>query len=179
MLSQRPKLFFYALLTLSLSACVRGIVNAVQKSSKETAPLDTTHSSQRPSLDFSLMPNYLPREVVSKNKLDKLPDVCFKNTECGASIIAVNVTFADCGTPWTICRCEQKEKDQPYGPISMDDAIDHLARIPVGLRRYITTVLIVGWKQPDAYTLKNGEIHVFGNIPMERWFKEVSMFFIG
>lgn len=139
------------------------------KASRSSSPLTLT--AQQDSFNFTLLPNYLPRATSSVTPLQTLPATCLANTECTATITATNVTFSDCGSPWTICRCEGGK----YDPVSLDTAVDRLARIPVGLRRYIATIILLGDDSPHAYTLTTGEIHFFGDIGMDGWLHEVSL----
>ncbi|KAJ6611130.1 hypothetical protein B0H10DRAFT_2287657 [Mycena sp. CBHHK59/15] len=48
-------------------------------------------------------------------------------------------------------------------------------RVPVGLRRYVGTVMVLADDGPHAYTnLSTGDIHVFGDCAMDTWVHEAS-----
>ncbi|KAJ6560386.1 hypothetical protein B0H19DRAFT_1147496 [Mycena capillaripes] len=67
----------------------------------------------------------------------------------------VNASYAECGGAWTLCRC------------TLDPAVDFLAHVPVGLRRF------VGMLDTSAYTLAtSGEIHFFGVCSQRTWIHE-------
>ncbi|KAF7311793.1 hypothetical protein MIND_00189800 [Mycena indigotica] len=90
------------------------------------------------------------------------------SAECFASSMeALNVTFEDCGTPYTICRCGDAE-------MTMDTAIRRLGQVPVGLRRYVATVLALaeGTGEARAYTVESGDIHFFGECELDTWVHE-------
>ncbi|KAG6873122.1 hypothetical protein C0992_009008 [Termitomyces sp. T32_za158] len=51
----------------------------------------------------------------------------------------------------------------------MDTAVERLGRVPVGLRRYIATVLVSPDVETHAYTLTSGDIHMFGDTQVDTW----------
>ncbi|KAF9016374.1 hypothetical protein BDZ89DRAFT_1166288 [Hymenopellis radicata] len=169
---QRDVLLYIIILAWLLAAyilCAQAAPMAIpHKTPRSSSPLPLT--AQQDSFNFTLLPNYLPRATTAVTALQTLPAACLANTECAANIVATNVTFSDCGSPWTICRCE----GGTYEPVSLDTAVDRLARIPVGLRRYIATIMLLGDDSPHAYTLTTGEIHFFGDIGMDGWLHEAT-----
>ncbi len=87
--------------------------------------------------------------------------------ECPTTITLVQVRYDDCEDPWILCYCDSAS-------ISLSDAMVNLGRVPVGLRRYISTVLILPDDECHAYTLTNGDLHMFGNCSMTTWIHEVG-----
>ncbi|KAJ7112813.1 hypothetical protein C8R43DRAFT_1138729 [Mycena crocata] len=84
---------------------------------------------------------------------------------------AVNVQFEDCGDAFTVCRCND-------ATMSMDTVIQRPGSVPVGLRRYtrlvdVVVVLNGNGTDPHAYTLTNGDIHLFADCEMDAWVHEV------
>ncbi|KAG6888011.1 hypothetical protein C0992_009924 [Termitomyces sp. T32_za158] len=51
----------------------------------------------------------------------------------------------------------------------MDTAVERLGRVPVGLRRYVATVLVSPDVETHAYTLTSGDIHMFGDTQVDTW----------
>lgn len=101
--------------------------------------------------------------------LPTVPSLCASYTssssECTATMQAFNITLGDCGSSWTMCRCTDAD-------ISLEEAVDHLARVPVGLRRNVGTVLIMKDSSAHAYT-EAGDIHFFGVCSQRTWVHEV------
>lgn len=126
---------------------------------------------QENGFNFNLTDN-LPRASSTLVTLDTLPSSCAdvnKPTgECTATMTATNVTFDDCGDPWTVCMCSNTN-------MTLDTVIDRFARVPVGLRRYVGTVVVSADNATHAYTLTNGDIHMFGDPQMETWLHEVRL----
>ncbi|KAK0437686.1 hypothetical protein EV421DRAFT_1007299 [Armillaria borealis] len=129
---------------------------------------DLNLTAQESGLKFDI-PNLIrpPSTTVS---LPSIPSSCVRYTgsdkECTASMAAVNITFADCGSPYTICRCSNAN-------ITLDDATDALARVPVGLRRHVGTVMVMPGSSAHAYTYtSSGEIHFFGVCSQRTWIHE-------
>ncbi|KAG7443719.1 uncharacterized protein BT62DRAFT_934670, partial [Guyanagaster necrorhizus] len=123
-------------------------------------------TAQESSLKFDI-PNLI-RPQSNTTSLSSVPSPCMKHTgsgkECTASMDAVNVTFADCGSPYTICRCSSA---------TLGDATDALTRVPVGIRRYIGTVMVMPGSSAHAYTYTNNvEIHFFGVCSQRTWIHE-------
>jgi len=132
-------------------------------------PSQLTQRPQANAFNFNLAQS-LPRASTKYTALDAIPDFCLSttvgpNAECKATMTATSVTFDDCGDPFTICRCSDAQ-------MSMDEAVDRFARVPTGLRRYIGNMFIMGDNQTHAYTLTNGDIHMFNDCQMETWLHE-------
>jgi len=62
--------------------------------------------------------------------------------------------------------------------MTMDTVADRLGRVPVGLRRYVATVVVLPDNTNHGYTLTTGDIHMFGDMAENTWIHEVSLFFI-
>ncbi|KAK0472017.1 hypothetical protein IW261DRAFT_1343946 [Armillaria novae-zelandiae] len=108
--------------------------------------------------------------TTSVTTLEVLPENCGaynvpSGSECAEGMTATNVTFDDCGDPWTVCRCSNAN-------MTMDTVVDRLGRVPVGLRRYVATIVVLGDTSTHAYTLTNGDIHLFGDSAIETWLHE-------
>ncbi|KAJ7044828.1 hypothetical protein C8F04DRAFT_597764 [Mycena alexandri] len=120
---------------------------------------------QLPGLLFNLS---TPRPADIVQSLPTVPDNCAKYTgaakECPTTMSAVDVTYDDCGSPWTICRCASAN-------ITLDASVDFLAHVPVGLRRYVGTVMVMPDTSAHAYTL-NSDIHFFGICSQRTWIHE-------
>lgn len=101
--------------------------------------------------------------------LPTIPSLCASYTssssECTATMQAFNITLGDCGSSWTMCRCTDAD-------ITLEEAVDHLARVPVGLRRNVGTVLIMKDTSAHAYT-EASDIHFFGVCSQRTWVHEV------
>ncbi|KAJ7107059.1 hypothetical protein C8R44DRAFT_805168 [Mycena epipterygia] len=58
--------------------------------------------------------------------------------------------------------------------MTMDTVVDRLGRVPVGLRRFVATVVILGG-ETQAYTnLSTGDVHLFGDCAMDTWIHEAT-----
>ncbi|KAJ7052069.1 hypothetical protein C8F01DRAFT_1338423 [Mycena amicta] len=92
-----------------------------------------------------------------------------------AELTAYNITFEDCGAAaaFTLCHCSNAE-------MSLDTAIDRFARVPIGLRRFVGTVMVMPLgggndTMPRAYTeLYSGEIHLLGDCQLDTWVHEAT-----
>lgn len=144
-----------------------------------------TLTAESPSgFDFDLT-DVLPRPSSTLTTLTTVPPECLAYTsatgECKGTMTASNVTFDDCASPFTVCRCvisDSASVNNPGGDqISMDlgVAVDMLARVPVGLRRYIATTVLMPDSTPHAYTLTTGDVHMFAQTAVETWIHEVSL----
>ncbi|KAJ7350609.1 hypothetical protein DFH08DRAFT_113752 [Mycena albidolilacea] len=51
---------------------------------------------------------------------------------------------------------------------------DRFGRVPVGLRRYAGTIVILTDTAPHAYTLTTGDTHFFGDCEMNAWVHEAG-----
>ncbi|KAJ7053591.1 hypothetical protein C8F01DRAFT_1260570 [Mycena amicta] len=144
---------------------------------------------QQTALPFDLaLHNALsPVPIVSQTPLPSLPPPCAaflgptsdSTTEChpssGAELTAYNITFEDCGAAaaFTLCYCSNAE-------MSLDTAIDRLARVPIGLRRFVGIVMVMPLgggndTMPRAYTeLYSGEIHLLGDCQLDTWVHEAT-----
>ncbi|KAJ7278227.1 hypothetical protein C8J57DRAFT_1060162 [Mycena rebaudengoi] len=129
-----------------------------------------TLDAQQPEFDFDLQ-SALPPASSTLSELSVLPGDCAAyvgpDNECKSTMTAVNATFNDCGDPFTVCRCDN-------ATMSMDTILDRFGRVPVGLRRYVGTVIVLGDTEPHAYTLTTGETHFFGDCAMDTWIHEAS-----
>ncbi|KAK0200613.1 hypothetical protein DFS33DRAFT_1387829 [Desarmillaria ectypa] len=93
---------------------------------------DLNLTAQESGLRFDI-PNLIRPQSTTVSR-PSIPSPCVRYTgsgkECTASMDAVNVTFADCDSPYTICHCSDAN-------ITLDDTIDALARIPQRARVYV------------------------------------------
>lgn len=112
----------------------------------------------------------IPGPSRSYATLSTIPSICAQYTgsgqECETTMQAFEVTLGDCGSTWTVCRCTNAD-------IGLEEAIDHLARVPIGLRRNVGTVMIMPDTTAHAYTL-GGDIHFFGVCSQRTWVHEVG-----
>lgn len=135
-----------------------------------SAAVALTLKAQQDSFTFDLSSSLVVPSSTLKT-LDTVPASCAMynslQSECPTFFVASNVTYNDCGDSWTICRCSTAN-------MTMDTVVDRLGRVPVGLRRYIATVLVVPDVTTHAYTLTSGDIHLFGDAAMDTWLHEVS-----
>lgn len=76
----------------------------------------------------------IPGPSRSYTTLSTVPSICAQYTgsgqECETTMQAFDVTLGDCGSTWTLCRCTNAD-------IGLEEAMDHLARVPIGLRRNV------------------------------------------
>ncbi|KAF7317342.1 hypothetical protein HMN09_00470200 [Mycena chlorophos] len=177
--------------SLSTALCTPAEISAPSLAPNLTAQLS--------SLPFDLGPSLPPARNTSLTQLsrEEIPSRCLAffnapgstsaTTECvdtpeangTLQLTAWDVTYEDCGAlqPWRICHCGQAE-------MSLDTAIDRLARVPVGLRRFVGLVMVQPLNPlgddpsdntPRAYTeLESGEIHFFGDAQVDTWVHESS-----
>lgn len=142
-----------------------------QASSTSASSTALALAPQQPDFDFSLASTL----IAPSSTLSTLPDIpasCAQYNsadggECPTYFVASNVTYDDCSDQWTICMCSTAN-------ITIDTAVDNLGKVPVGLRRYIATVLVLPDNTTHAYTLTNGDIHLFGQPEVDTWVHEVS-----
>ncbi|KAJ7680061.1 hypothetical protein B0H17DRAFT_1077265 [Mycena rosella] len=111
---------------------------------------------QPQALDFSTfdLTSALPPASITLTKSIPLP---LHWRSCTVEMTSMNVTFEDCGT---------------HSP--MDTVLDRFGRVPVGLRRYAGTVVVLGDSTAHAYTLTNGDTHFFGDCAMDTWVHEIT-----
>ncbi|KAF8992374.1 hypothetical protein BDQ17DRAFT_211354 [Cyathus striatus] len=134
----------------------------------EYQPL-TQLKPQQPDFLFDLTTSlYLPSSTLAT--LSDLPATCqavnSASGECTTDMVATNVTYDDCTDAFTVCRCTDAN-------MTMSSVVDRLGRVPVGLRKFASTIVVNSAPDmPHAYTLTNGEIHMFGDTQMETWLHE-------
>ncbi|KAJ6578142.1 hypothetical protein B0H19DRAFT_1253419 [Mycena capillaripes] len=124
---------------------------------------------QQPYFAFDLTAALPPAHSTLSQSYDEPPSPCTDYTpatECSTGMTAQSVYFEDCGDPFTVCRCAD-------ATMSMDTIPDRLARVPVGLRRYMGVLVVLADTSPHAYTLTNGDIHLFGDCAMDTWIHEM------
>ncbi|KAJ6458634.1 hypothetical protein C8R47DRAFT_1226923 [Mycena vitilis] len=115
-------------------------------------------TAQLPGLTFNLS---TPRPADTVTTLSTVPDACAKYTgglgsECPTTMSA----------RWVLCRCASAN-------ITLDAAVDFLAHVPIGLRRFVGTVLVMPDTTAHAYTFPtSGEIHFFGVCSQRTWIHE-------
>ncbi|KAJ7584061.1 hypothetical protein C8J56DRAFT_952527 [Mycena floridula] len=131
-----------------------------------------TQTAQESGLKFDF-PQLVTPGLEYQNLL-AVPTACASYTgagkECPGTMDAINITFEDCGSPWTVCRCSTAD-------ISGEETIDFLGRVPIGLRRYMGTVMVMpgGTAGAHAYTFPtSGEVHFFGNCSQRTWIHEAT-----
>ncbi|KAF5379750.1 hypothetical protein D9615_005811 [Tricholomella constricta] len=177
-----PKLVFlpFLLLLLLLSSIFSSgsaaplLTRPPPRIRRDAPPTPLTLQAQQQSFStFTLSPLLLlPQSTIQP--LPSIPTTCALHnsptpqSECPTYFEAANVTYDDCGDAWTVCRCSTAD-------LSMDGAVEQLGRVPVGLRRYVATVLVLpGGPAPRAYTLTDGEVHVFGDPGVDAWVHEAA-----
>ncbi|KAJ7030245.1 hypothetical protein C8F04DRAFT_1367631 [Mycena alexandri] len=135
-----------------------------------------TLNAQASGFGFDLYSALSPASSSTLTNLLDLPGVCAPfvgpEQECTThNMTATNITFEDCGDPFTVCRCSD-------ATMSVDTIVDRLGRVPVGLRCYIGVVFALnGSTRPSAYTLTTGDMHLRGNCEMDVWIHEASQSF--
>ncbi|KAJ7503250.1 hypothetical protein B0H11DRAFT_1984703 [Mycena galericulata] len=142
----------------------------VLPSVKEITLPGLTFRSQATTFNFDLE-SALPPASSTLAPYSTIPLACASyegpGNECTANMTAAAVTFEDCGSAYTICRCSDAN-------MTMDTAVDHLGRVPVGLRRFVGSVMLFGG-ETHAYTnLSTGDIHMFGVTEMDTWVHEAT-----
>ncbi|KAJ7471086.1 hypothetical protein FB451DRAFT_1037364 [Mycena latifolia] len=150
------------------------IAHFAPRDTQKVPEIQLPHLALRPQADgyaFDLE-SALPPAASTLSQLSMLPANCADyvgpGNECVSDMAATAVTYEDCGDPFTICRCNDAN-------MSMDTAVDRLGRVPVGLRRFIATVVVLEGNAPHAYTnLSNGDIHFFGDCAMDTWVHEAT-----
>jgi len=134
-----------------------------------TDPSPLTLKPQQAAFDFTLASTLItPSSTLST--LSTIPPSCVPYNsadggECPTYFLASNVTYDDCTDQWTICMCSSAN-------MTIDNAVANLGQVPVGLRRYIATVLVLPGNTTRAYTLTNGDIHFFGLPEVDTWVHE-------
>ncbi|KAJ7584060.1 hypothetical protein C8J56DRAFT_863494 [Mycena floridula] len=143
-------------------------VAAAGATSSEASSSQMTSTPDSPSATSSAEQLVLPS--YKYQVLDSIPDLCAAYTgpdkECTATMVATNVTYDDCGAPYTVCRCSDAQ-------VSILDAMDTLGKVPIGLRRYFGTIMVMSGPV-GAYTFPlSGEAHFFGDCGVNTWIHEV------
>ncbi|KAJ6543562.1 hypothetical protein DFH09DRAFT_990594 [Mycena vulgaris] len=123
--------------------------------------------------DFSAfdLTSSLPPAYITLAESIALPSSCARyvgpGQECSSDMTALNVSFEDCGSPFTVCRCGDAE-------MSMDTVLDRFGRVPVGLRRYAGPIVVLSdTAGARAYTLTTGDSHFFGDCAVDVWVHEM------
>ncbi|KAJ6468661.1 hypothetical protein C8R47DRAFT_1151277 [Mycena vitilis] len=130
-----------------------------------------TLQAQQPNFNSFDLTSALPPAYITLSEGIQLPSTCVAfvgaDQECTSDMTALSVKFEDCGSPYTVCRCVDAE-------MSMDTVLDRLGRVPVGLRRYAGTIIVLAASSPRAYTLTTGDSHFFGDCRMDIWVHEMT-----
>jgi hypothetical protein len=136
------------------------------------AHLQITQEPQQPDFSsFDLLD--VPAPSYRLSVLDDLPEECANftspspNAECPTSMIGYSAGYGDCASPWTMCHCITSN-------ITIIEAVEHLARVPVGLRRNIGTVMVfpAPLQTSDSYTTGR-DMHFFGVCSQRTWVHNV------
>ncbi|KAJ7185320.1 hypothetical protein C8R46DRAFT_1185092 [Mycena filopes] len=127
---------------------------------------------QQPSFaafDLTALP---PAHITQSTVLTALPPGCAEyvgpGQDCSApgGMSAVSVLFEDCGDEFLVCRCADAE-------MSLDVVLERFGSVPVGLRRYAGTVVVLSDPSVvQAYTLTTGDTYFFGDCGLEVWVHE-------
>ncbi|KAJ7159781.1 hypothetical protein C8R46DRAFT_1039050 [Mycena filopes] len=132
---------------------------------------------QQPSFDAVDLTAALPPAYTTQSTvLAALPPNCAEfvgpGQECTApaGMTAVSVLFEDCGDEFLVCRCADAE-------MSLDVVLERFGSVPVGLRRYAGTIVVLSDPEPNgarAYTLFTGDTHFFGLCGSDVWVHELT-----
>lgn len=129
-----------------------------------------TLQPQQPDFSSFDLTSALPPAYLALSQGIDLPSSCSQyvgpGQECTANMTALSVQFEDCGASFTVCRCTDAE-------MSMDTVINRFGSVPVGLRRYAGTIVVLSDTSPNAYTLTTGDTHFFGDCVVNTWIHEV------
>ncbi|KAG6877957.1 hypothetical protein C0993_001575 [Termitomyces sp. T159_Od127] len=157
--------FLFSFVSSLLAAPLRFRPRDAPAPAVEPVPLKL--SAQQDSFDFDLADTLvLPNSIL--DTLQTVPASCAAYaSECTSGYQAVNVTYDDCSDAWTICRCSTAN-------MTMDTVVERLGRVPVGLRRYVATVIVSPDVETHAYTLTSGDIHMFGDTQVDTWVHEAA-----
>ncbi|KAJ7727616.1 hypothetical protein B0H16DRAFT_1735093 [Mycena metata] len=132
-----------------------------------------TLKAQASGFSFDLYSALSPASSTSITNLSDIPGVCTPYVGPGQerntnNMTATNITFEDCGDPFTVCRCSD-------ATMSMDTIVDRLGRVPIGLRRYIGIVFALnGGTGPSAFTHTTGDMHLWGDYGMDMGVHEAT-----
>ncbi|KAF7375646.1 Conidiation-specific protein 13 [Mycena sanguinolenta] len=127
--------------------------------------------SSQPNFDSFDLTSALPPASITLSESIDLPSNCAayvgEGQECTSEMTAMRVLFEDCGDAFIVCRCADAD-------MTMDTVLDRLGRVPVGLRRYAGTLVVLTDSSPHAYTLTTGDTHFFADCEMETWVHEIT-----
>ncbi|KAJ7107061.1 hypothetical protein C8R44DRAFT_637974 [Mycena epipterygia] len=138
----------------------------------EIALPSLTLRPQFPAFNFDLE-KALPPARSTLTPVSVLPTACAayqgpgNDSECASGMAATAVTFEDCGSTFSVCRC-------PDANMTLETAVDRLARVPVGLRRFVGTVFVLGGETRAYTNLTTADIHFFGDCAMDTWIHEAT-----
>ncbi|KAJ6489016.1 hypothetical protein C8R45DRAFT_250294 [Mycena sanguinolenta] len=126
---------------------------------------------QQPNFDSFDLTSALPPASITQSESIDLPSNCAayvgEGQECTSEMTATTVVFEDCGDAFVVCRCADAD-------MTMDTVLDRFGRVPVGLRRYAGTVVVLTDSSPHAYTLTTGDTHFFADCEMDTWVHEFT-----
>jgi len=173
-----PVLFAFMLADAHLNGGAENLVVNVDAASSslpsQTAAI--TLKAQQPDFSSFDLTGELTTVPYTTASLDTVPPSCESYTaasasstlECpaGNTMSDTSVTFADCGSTFTICRCDNSTT------MSLGDALNTFAQVPVGLRRFVGNVVLMPDSVPHAYTLTSGDIHMFATTALDTWIHE-------
>ncbi|KAF9448501.1 hypothetical protein P691DRAFT_704836 [Macrolepiota fuliginosa MF-IS2] len=136
-----------------------------------TSPL-TNLTPEQPNFDSFNIGGALYSPASNYVSLPSLPPSCSMYNAAGnecptTDMMAVNVTYDDCTDAWTLCHCGSAN-------MSLDDAVERLGKVPVGLRKFIAMTLVLPGEETHAYSLTSGDLHMFGDCSMETWVHEAT-----
>ncbi|KAG6834429.1 hypothetical protein H0H93_009669, partial [Arthromyces matolae] len=130
-------------------------------------PVALTLQAQQSDFTFDLGTALISHDSTVQ-QITGVPGNCQDFTsECPTAFQTYNVTYDDCGDTWTICRCTAAN-------MTLDTAVERLGQVPVGLRRYVGTILLSPDLETHAYTLTSGDIHMFGDTQVDTWVHEAA-----
>ncbi|KAF5320659.1 hypothetical protein D9758_018217 [Tetrapyrgos nigripes] len=165
-------------MTTTFTSSRLGSAAATQPISLAPNPTSLALTPQETAFAFDLGNNLV--SVSSYVKPLDLPTPCAAytipgdNLECppipgsnspNGSMTAYSVFFDDCGAAFIVCRCDNAN-------MSLDTIRDRLSRVPVGLRQYLASVVVLPGDEARAYTLRSGDVHIFGDAGVNIWVHE-------
>ncbi|EIN06297.1 hypothetical protein PUNSTDRAFT_127630 [Punctularia strigosozonata HHB-11173 SS5] len=139
---------------------------AFAPSASDAGKLEATKPPQSAAFTgFDLLD--IPAPPYRLSQLSDLPNECANLTGSGAScpsaMIGYSAGYDDCASPWTVCHCITSN-------ITIIEAVEHLARIPVGLRRNIGTVMVFPGPMHTGTSFTVGrDMHFFGVCSQRAW----------
>jgi hypothetical protein len=159
-------LFFAA----AVSSLLFTAVNAHAFNGTRLSARDLTQEAQLDGLKFDIPA--LPNPGRNVLTIEGIPEDCAAylgdGKECSTTMQAADVFFDDCTSrSFRVCHCDDAN-------ISMDESVDFLAHVPIGLRNHVGTVMVMPDTSAHAYTWPtSGEIHFFGVCSQRTWIHEV------